>query len=141
MKKKVIVVSIAFLALILLSSLWYLSPVSAWSVESAKVKEIRIVDGKTGKEIRIEQREKIDHLIGNLSKLELQRRRISFGEIGYRYRVRIIMNEGERMNGWDRFVIRSEGRISNTPFLYAPYGKGVDMDYIHLLFQEHLNGG
>ena len=114
MKKKVIVVSIAFLALILLSSLWYLSPVSAWSVESAKVKEIRIVDGKTGKEIRIEQREKIDHLIGNLSKLELQRRRISFGEIGYRYRVRIIMNEGERMNGWDRFVIRSEGRISNT---------------------------
>ena len=56
MKKKVIVVSIAFLALILLSSLWYLSPVSAWSVESAKVKEIRIVDGKTGKEITSERR-------------------------------------------------------------------------------------
>ena len=80
-------------------------------------------------------------MIGNLSKLELQRRRISFGEIGYRYRVRIIMNEGERMDGWDRFVIRSEGRISNEPFLYAPYGKGIDMDYIHLLFQEQINGG
>ena len=116
MKKKVIVGFIAFLALILLSSLWYLSPVSAWSVEPAKVKEIRIVDGYTGKEIRIEQRDRIDHLIGNLSKLELQRRRISFGEIGYRYRVRIIMNEGERMDGWDRFVIRSEGRISNEPW-------------------------
>ena len=141
MKKKLIVVSVAVLALILLSSLWYLSPVSAWSVESANVREIQIVDGKTGKEIKISQRDVIDHLIGNLSKLELQRRQLSIGEIGYRYRVHIIMNEGERLDGWDRFVIRSEGRISNAPFLYTPYGTGIDMDYIHLLFQEQPNGG
>lgn len=136
MKKRVIVVIVAFMALMVLSSFWYISPVSAWSVEPAQVKEIQIINGQTGKKIEITQRDVIDRLIGNLSKLELQRKRIAWGEIGYRYQVRIIMNDGERLSGWDRFLIRSEGKISNAPFLYAPSGGNIDMDYLRLLFQK-----
>lgn len=99
MKKKVPILSVVLILLVGIA-VWYHAPIDLMNLDANEVLEIVIFNGNSGNTTHIEDKEQIQHIIGNLNDVEVKRSKLSAGYTGYSFKVTIYLSDGnERMIG------------------------------------------
>ena len=88
------------------------------------------VDGNSGNTTHIEDKEQIQHIIGNLNDVEVKRSKLSAGYTGYSFKVTIYLSDGNEADDWNNFIINSEDTIRKDPFFYSVTKGNIDYSYI-----------
>lgn len=134
MKKKVPILSVVLILLVGIA-VWYLAPIDLMNLDANEVLEIVIFNGNSGNTTHIEDKEQIQHIIGNLNDVEVKRSKLSAGYTGYSFKVTIYLSDGNEADDWNNFIINSEDTIRKDPFFYSVTKGTIDYNYIESIVE------
>lgn len=129
MKKIIIPILIAIL-FILGVIWWFQASARALNISAKDVSKVSIFDGSTGKGVELIEEADIDYFINNLNALQMKRRGLSLGYMGYRFKVTIT----EKNGGQIAFIINSANDVRKDPFFYSIEEGEIDIGFIESLF-------
>ena len=131
MKRIVIPVLIAIL-FILGVIWWFQASAKALNISAKNVSKVSIFDGTTGKGVELTEEADIDYFMNNLNALQMKRRGLSLGYMGYRFKVTIT----EKNGGQIAFIINSANDVRKDPFFYSVEEGEIDIDFIESIFSK-----
>jgi len=121
--------------------IWYTSPLDLIQLNPEDVEKISIFDGNTGTSLHLTKDEDIAYIINNLNAVKLKRSKISLGYLGYSFKTTIYLNNGEKVAGWNDFIINPKDTIRKDPFFYRVVEGSIDYQYINSLIEEQNSKG
>ncbi|NLJ76515.1 MAG: hypothetical protein GX325_04550 [Peptococcaceae bacterium] len=139
-KLRLIMLSIIGIAIIY-GVIWYTSPLDLIQLNPEDVEKISIFDGNTGTSLHLTKDEDIAYIINNLNAVKLKRSKISLGYLGYSFKTTIYLNNGEKVAGWNDFIINPKDTIRKDPFFYRVVEGSIDYQYINSLIEEQNSKG
>ena len=134
MKKKVSILSVVLILLVGIA-VWYHAPIDLMNLDANEVLEIVIFNGNSGNTTHIEDKEQIQHIIGNLNDVEVKRSKLSAGYTGYSFKLTIYLSDGNEADDWNNFIINSEDTIRKDPFFYSVTKGTIDYNYIESIVE------
>ena len=134
MKKKAPLLSIVLILLVGIA-VWYNAPIDLMDLDADEVMEIVVFNGNSGNATHIEDKEQIQHIIGNLNDVCIKRSGLSAGYTGYSFKVTIYLSDGNEADGWNDFIINSDDTIRKDPFFYSVTKGTIDYDYIESIVE------
>lgn len=132
--KKLKYILFAALICIIGTLVWYNMPLKMLDIDADNVAQICIFDGTQGKKVEVTDTTEIHYIIENLNSITARRDGISFGYMGYRFRIEVYTYNGNSMNCVAKFIINSENSIRKDPFFYRVENSEIDFNYIQSLF-------
>lgn len=111
MKKKIIILLSVVIIFLLGIVVWYNAPIDLMDLDHNKVKEIVVLNGNSGNTTHITEKEKIQHIIDNLTEVEVKRSKPSVGYSGYSFKLTIYLSDGNEADDWNNFIINSNDTI------------------------------
>lgn len=117
MKKKAsLIVILAIVVLIAISSVWYFFPTNFLSgVEPSDIKSISVFDGNTGKGFDVGNTDEIYHIVENIQNADMRKDKLSIGYTGWSFNVKFYNEAGKEI---ENFIINSADTIRKDPFFY-----------------------
>ncbi|WP_445001734.1 hypothetical protein [Exiguobacterium alkaliphilum] len=91
----------------------------------SSVSRIHIFDGQSGYELDLIDRDDIYAVMRNLNDVTFQKGKVSFGYMGYAYRVTLYGQDGDEL---DEFIINSEDTLRYHGFFYTAKSGKIDYD-------------
>ncbi|MGD9678524.1 MAG: hypothetical protein AB7V16_09285 [Vulcanibacillus sp.] len=135
MRNKKKLITMLSISIIIISGLiWWNIPSSIISIQPSEVSKIGVFDGNTGKTTTIINMIDIEHIIKNLNSVSLKKEKISFGYMGYSFKITIYKLNGDI---YKKFIINSSNTIRKDPFFYRDSSESIDYDYIQKLIQNN----
>lgn len=128
--KKIGIPVLIIILVILGGILWYQTPVGVLNISANDVSKINIFDGSTGQAIDITEGKDREYFINDLNALQMKRRGLSLGYMGYRFRVTIDTKNGRQIT----FIVNSANDIRKDPFFYNIVEGEIDFEFIESLF-------
>lgn len=142
MKTKLGLIMLSIIGIaIIYGVIWYTSPLDLIQLNPEDVEKISIFDGNTGTSLHLTKDEDIAYIINNLNAVKLKRSKISLGYLGYSFKTTIYLNNGEKVAGWNDFIINPKDTIRKDPFFYRVVEGSIDYQYINSLIQEQNSNG
>lgn len=123
---------IAVAMLLILGIVWYIAPVGVLNMHAQDVSMIRIFDGTTGQGVDVVDEADLEHIINNLNALRMKRGGLSWGYMGYQFRITVITRNNRQIE----FIINSANDIRKDPFFYKIEDGEIDFDFIQTLFMK-----
>ena len=136
MRRKQIVIISAIAIVIIGIYIWFKTPINMMGTNPEEIMEIVIFDGNTGNSVRTFDKEDISYIIENLNNIKLKREKLSSGYVGYSFKITIYGNDGEKIDGWNNFIINSKDTIRKDPFFYKVVEGSIDYQYIKDLVEK-----
>lgn len=130
MKRKLAILVTILAVLAVGTGIWYNVPINLMDLEYDKVMEIVVFNGNTGNATHITDEAQIEHIIENLNDIKLKRSKPSVGYSGFSFKMTIYLSDGNEADGWNNFIINSDGVIRKDPFFYKVVSEKIDYDYI-----------
>ena len=142
MKTKLGLIMLSIIGIaIIYGVIWYTSPLDLIQLNPEDVEKISIFDGNTGTSLHLTKDEDIAYIINNLNAVKLKRSKISLGYLGYSFKTTIYLNNGEKVAGWNDFIINPKDTIRKDPFFYRVVEGSIDYQYINSLIEEQNSKG
>lgn len=138
MKKPKIIALCIFLIAIIVSVVWYKTPVCLTKLNAGDVCEIAIRHGGSGKELIITERDKIERIIGDFNSVRMKRNGTSSGYKGWCFLIKIYQADGKKVSGRNDFFINSGDVIKDDPFFYKVVEGNTDFEYIAELYDLRI---
>ena len=128
--KKIGIPVLIIILVILGIIVWYQAPVGVLNISANDVSKINIFDGSTGQAIDITEGTDREYFINDLNALQMKRRGLSLGYMGYRFRVTIDTKNGRQIT----FIVNSANDVRKDPFFYNIVEGEIDFEFIESLF-------
>ena len=135
MKKKSPILLSVVLILLVGIAVWYNAPIDLMDLDANEVTEIVVFNGNSGNTTHIEDKEQIQHIIGNLNDVCIKRSKLSAGYTGYSFKVTIYLSDGNEADDWNNFIINSDDTIRKDPFFYSVTKGTIDYEYIESIVE------
>lgn len=87
-------------------------------------------NSNSGNTTHITDKEQLRHIVENLNEVEIKRTKLSFGYVGYSFRLTIYLSDGNTADGWNNFIINSEYAVRKDPFFYSVTKGEIDYSYL-----------
>jgi hypothetical protein len=127
-KKKLAISVAVIVVIVIMGYIWWSSPVHFLdSVNVDDVLSVEVFNGNSGEGFTIENKNDISYIVSNIQNITMKREKISFGYMGYGYRLKFYNGKGKKI---DEFIVNSKDMVRKDPFFYTDTTGNLCEDYL-----------